>query len=82
MGARRLLRDLEFETVEGDITLELPPSLDADFLLRGSETMELSLPVVVRGRSTPTQMGGRLGTGGPEISASTTDGRIRRSPRP
>lgn len=49
MGAKRLLRDLEFETAKGDITLELPRSLDADLLLRASETMELSLPVVVRG---------------------------------
>jgi hypothetical protein len=82
MGARRLLRDLEFEAVEGDITLELPQSLDADLLLRASQTMELSLPVVVRGQSTPIRMRGRLGSGGPEISASTTDGKIRLRPRP
>jgi len=82
MGARRLLRDLEFETVEGDITLELPRSLDADLRLRASEPMELRVPVVVRGRSTPTRMRGRLGTGGPEISASTREGKIRLRPRP
>jgi len=67
-----------FRTVNGDITLKLPPVLNADLradTVNGS--ISTDFPITVTGRVTPRRLAGTVGSGGQELSLSTVNGSIQ-----
>jgi len=69
---------LDFSCVNGNITLDLPASFDAD--LEGSTvngSIETNFPVTVSGKWGPKNMHATVGRGGAKLSASTVNGSIR-----
>ena len=78
LGTSRLMGDVEFETVNGSITLELPDGLNADFhasTVNGS--IDTDFPVMISGRVSRRSMRGSIGDGGPELRLGTVNGSIR-----
>ena len=78
LGTSRLRDDVEFETVNGSITLELPDGLNADF--RASTvngTIDSDFSILVSGKVNPRSLRGTIGDGGPELRLSTVNGSIR-----
>jgi DUF4097 and DUF4098 domain-containing protein YvlB len=77
MGRANWSNSLEFETVNGAITLELPDELNADV---SASTVNGSLssdwPMTVRGRWGPKHMNGKIGSGGRELALQTVNGDI------
>ena len=70
-------QNVEFSTVNGSITLEIPMGVDARLLattVNGS--IETDQPVTVSGRLQRQRLEGTLGRGGPEIRVSTVNGSI------
>ena len=77
MGRTNWNETLEFETVNGAITLELPSNLNADVsasTVNGS--LESDWPMTVRGRWGPKHMNGKIGSGGRELALQTVNGDI------
>ena len=73
-----LTEDLEFSTVNGQITVELPSGVSATVhagTVNGS--IETDFPLTVQGRWGPREMRGTIGGGGPELSLETVNGSIR-----
>lgn len=71
-------RTLSFKTVNGDITLDLPQDLSAEFqaeTFNGSVSTEF--PLAVQGATTRRHMSGTIGTGGRELLLKTLNGSIR-----
>lgn len=69
---------LEFETVNGSISLDVPDDLDADVeasWVNGG--LETDLPFTVQGRMSRRHAEGALGAGGPDIELTTVNGSIR-----
>ncbi len=69
---------LEFSTVNGSITLDVPDDLDADLeasWVNGG--LDTDLPFTAEGRMSKRHAEGRLGAGGPEIELSTVNGSVR-----
>ena len=67
-----------FRTVNGDITLKLPPMLNAELradTVNGS--ISTDFPITVTGRVTPRRLAGTVGSGGHELSLSTVNGSIQ-----
>jgi len=67
-----------FKTVNGDITLTVPPVLNAELraeTVNGS--IDSDFPVTVTGQFSPRRMRGTIGSGGQELSLSTVNGSIR-----
>jgi hypothetical protein len=74
--------DLEFSTVNGSITIDLPdsPDLEVDAsTVNGS--MNTDFPLTIRGRWGPRRMSGTIGQGGRSLSLSSVNGNmsLRRS---
>jgi hypothetical protein len=70
--------DVEFSTVNGGITIELPDEVDADLhasTMNGS--IESDFPVSVRGTVGRKQLRGTLGKGGPRIDLESVNGSLR-----
>ncbi len=70
--------DLEFTTVNGTITVELPDGVGADVTastVNGS--IETDFPLTVRGRFGPKRLSGTIGDGGRELHLETVNGSIR-----
>lgn len=70
--------ELEFETVNGAITVEMPASTNADVraeTLNGSISSDF--PVTVSGRIGSRRLHGTIGTGGKDLRLKTVNGRIR-----
>jgi hypothetical protein len=70
-------RPLEFQTVNGAIDLELPPTVNAT--LHASTVnghISTDFPLMVRGKFTGRQISGSIGQGGPELSLKTVNGSI------
>lgn len=68
---------LDFSSVNGDITLDLPASFDAD--LEGSTvngSIETNFPVTVSGKWGPKNLHATVGRGGAKLNASTVNGSI------
>ncbi len=83
IGATGWSGDLDFETVNGAITVELPgdASLEVDAsTVNGS--MNTDFPLTVRGRWGPRRMSGTVGQGGRTLSMSSVNGtmNLRRVP--
>lgn len=69
--------DVAFETVNGSITLELPTTANADVdlsVVNGRITS--ALPVLLEGELSRRKVKARIGTGGPDLRASTVNGSI------
>lgn len=78
LGSAAFDEDVEFETVNGSITLEMPEGLNADFrasTVNGS--IDSDFDVLVVGKFSPRSLRGRIGNGGPELRLSTVNGSIR-----
>lgn len=77
MGSADWTDDLEFETVNGGITVTLPPGLNAEL---DAETVNGSIqsdfPVTVQGRLAPHSMHGVVGSGGRRLKLKTVNGSI------
>lgn len=74
---------LDFETVNGSVTLSLPSGLNANLdaeTVNGSITSDF--PIQVQGRMTPRRLAGLIGTGGRDLHIRTVNGsvRVRRLP--
>jgi hypothetical protein len=76
-SGRSVQNDLEFETVNGRIVLEIDGDIDAD--VRASTVnggLETDFPLTIRGRWGPRRIEGTLGDGGPRLTLSTVNGGI------
>jgi hypothetical protein len=69
--------DMSFRTGNGDVTITLPSSIDADLELRtGHGTVSTDFPITVNGRLNPRQLRGRLGKGGRSVRVTSGNGDI------
>jgi hypothetical protein len=69
---------MQLRTTNGSIHLELPDHTSAQLALSTTNgRIETELPITVQGRVSNRQLTATLGNGGPEIRATTTNGRIR-----
>ena len=78
LGRSSFADDVEFETVNGSITIEMPEGLNADFrasTVNGS--IDSDFPIMVTGKVSPRSVRGTIGDGGPEMRFSTVNGSIR-----
>ncbi|MES2522619.1 MAG: hypothetical protein V4617_07985 [Gemmatimonadota bacterium] len=83
MGASRLRQDLKLSTMGGDITLDLPASLNADFALDAGGSIEAKVSMTGFPNSVSHQLRGRLGSGGRIIMVSASGNIfLRQSPPP
>ncbi len=78
MGKASWRDGVEFRTVNGGITLDLPPSLSAEVR---AETVNgeifTDFPLTVSGRLGPRRVTGTIGSGGRQLALSTVNGNIR-----
>ena len=77
MGSVRSSEDLEYETVNGAITIELPASFGAQLELstvNGRVTTEF--PITVSGTLSPKRLRGTVGDGSTRLRASTVNGSV------
>lgn len=78
VGTNRFRDGVEFETVNGSITVEMPEGLNADFrasTVNGS--IDSDFQILVTGKVSPRSVRGTIGDGGPELRLSTVNGSIR-----
>lgn len=78
LGSSTFTEDVEFETVNGSITIEMPEGLNADFrasTVNGS--IDSDFPITVTGKVSRRSLRGSIGSGGPELRLSTVNGSIR-----
>jgi putative adhesin len=69
---------VDFHTVNGGITLELPASFSAEVRAETvNGDIETEFPLTVTGRFGPRHMRGTIGTGGRELDLGTVNGSIR-----
>jgi hypothetical protein len=69
---------LEFRTVNGGITLDLPASLSTEVRANTvNGDIVTDFPLTVTGRLGPRHLRGTIGTGGRELALSTVNGTIR-----
>src|SRR3989441_12684060 len=78
MGKASWTDGVEFRTVNGGITLDLPPSLSAEVR---AETVNgeifTDFPLTVTGKLGPRRVTGTIGGGGRQLAVSTVNGNIR-----
>ena len=78
MGKASWTDGVEFRTVNGGITLDLPPSLSAEVR---AETLNgeifTDFPLMVTGKLGPRRVTGTIGSGGRQLALSTVNGNIR-----
>lgn len=77
LGSSQFDDDVQFETVNGSITIEMPEGLNADFrasTVNGS--IDSDFPILVSGKVSPRSLRGSIGEGGPELRMSTVNGSI------
>ena len=78
VGTNRFRDGVEFETVNGSITVQMPDGLNADFrasTVNGS--IDSDFQILVTGKVSPRSVRGTIGEGGPELRLSTVNGSIR-----
>ncbi len=78
LGRSTLGRDISFQTVNGNVTLDLPADLGAEF--RGSTvngSIDSDFPILMSGQVSRRSLRGTIGDGGPELRVSTVNGSIR-----
>jgi len=68
---------LEFETVNGSITVQLPDGIGADVTARTiNGAIETDFPLTVQGRFSHRRLSGSIGGGGEQISLVTVNGSV------
>src|SRR2546427_4674629 len=78
MGRADWTNDLEFSTVNGGITLTLPPKLDTEIRANTvNGDIETDWPLTITGRFSNRRLHGTIGAGGRGLSLSTVNGEIR-----
>lgn len=78
LGQNRLVSDVHFETVNGNVVLEMPAGLNAEF--RASTVngrIDSDFPITVTGQISRRSLRGTIGAGGPELRVSTVNGSVR-----
>ncbi|MBK7350067.1 MAG: DUF4097 family beta strand repeat protein [Gemmatimonadales bacterium] len=78
LGSRVLERSVKFTTVNGGITVTLPPGASADVeasTVNGA--IDTDFPINVTGRVNPRSLRGRIGEGGRTLELTTVNGGIR-----
>lgn len=70
--------DLRFHTVSGDVTLDLPKTLDADLSMSTvSGDFDSDFPVTLNGRMQRRRIEARIGKGGRRLDIQTVSGDVR-----
>lgn len=78
MGSSNWSNQLEFETVNGSLTIRFAGDLNAAVSARTvNGDIETDFPLEVRGRFNARNMSGTVGSGGRELDLKTVNGRIR-----
>jgi hypothetical protein len=78
MGATDWTADLDFTTVNGSITLDLPGNLSTTISARTvNGDITTDFPMTVTGRVNPRRLDGTIGAGGRTISLDTVNGSVR-----
>lgn len=78
LDGSKLAGNWRLSTGDGDLSLRVPASLDADVELHTNDgNIDLNVPVTVLGRAGKREIHGRLGGGGKLLSMKTGDGSIR-----
>jgi DUF4097 and DUF4098 domain-containing protein YvlB len=78
LGRSSFEEDVEFETVNGSITIEMPEGLNADFRANTvNGGIDSDFPILVTGKVSRRSLRGSIGEGGPELRLSTVNGSIR-----
>lgn len=78
LGRADWVDDLEFETVNGGITIELPAVVDADVRAKTvNGGISSDFPLQVQGRFSSREIRGILGNGGRRLEIATVNGTIR-----
>jgi hypothetical protein len=74
----QLERDAHFETVNGNIILELPAGFGAEFSgSTVSGSIDSDFPIVMTGQVSRRSLRGTIGNGGGELRVSTVNGNVR-----
>ncbi len=69
---------MEFETVNGSVTLTLPPALSTEVRAETvNGDIESDFPLMVSGRFGPRRLNGTIGNGGRRLELRTVNGGIR-----
>jgi hypothetical protein len=77
MGRADWSGPMEFTTVNGDVTVELPGEPNVDVRARTTNgDIETEFPLVVQGRWGPRRLSGKLGNGGRTLALETVNGTI------
>jgi DUF4097 and DUF4098 domain-containing protein YvlB len=77
MGAMGRADDLEYETVNGAITLEFPANFGADLELSTvNGRVSTDFPITVSGTLSPRRLRGTVGDGRTRVRASTVNGSV------
>lgn len=70
--------DLRFTSVSGDVSLQLPRSLDADFTMKTvSGELDSDFQLTLQGGMSRRTLSGRIGRGGRELYLTTVSGDVR-----
>ena len=78
MGRADWSGELEFQTVNGSITLQLPTTLNTEVRAQTvNGDLASDYPLTVSGRWGPRQLKGTIGSGGRELNLSTVNGGIK-----
>ncbi len=78
MMSAALPERLDFRTVNGGITLELPDDFSADIeATTVNGDVSTDFPLTVQGRFGPRRVTGKIGRGGPRLTLETVNGSIR-----
>jgi hypothetical protein len=69
---------LNFSSVSGNVTVELPKGLDADVSMRSvSGSLDSDFPLTLNGRVSRSSINARIGKGGRELDVHTVSGDVR-----
>jgi hypothetical protein len=78
MGATDWAKDLDFTTVNGSITLDLPVNLSTDVRARTvNGEISTDFPMTITGRINPRRLDGTIGAGGRTLQLDTVNGSVR-----
>jgi hypothetical protein len=78
MGATDWAKGLDFTTVNGSITLDLPGNLSTDVRARTvNGDIATDFPMTITGRVNPRRLDGTIGAGGRTLDLDTVNGSVR-----
>jgi hypothetical protein len=70
--------DLQYSTVNGSVTVELPPQLDAEVeMTTVNGSLEADYPLTMQGRISPRRIRATIGQGGRKLEFKTVNGNVR-----